>query len=499
MSFVEQPAGKGFAEAAGVAAAAAGGGGIAPGGGAVVRDEASCIVQESSGDSGSTLKAHDYIGLSEVTSMPLKPDSGSKPLPDLNLGETELRLGPPKSKEPAKNNVAAGEAPKWQHEKVEQPKSEKSNEPDLSGGNVFWQAAARMIPQEVQAPSPAAHQEMSHTAYCNVASTAAMAANKNKRVFSEAIGSNGQFVEGRSVMPNPPGIVVAGSPSNPGTGNGGASSSNPGVPVAPAPSQPSNGKASATAPPLMPSSMYPWNSSKQLPAAWRMGLEQSKSSFGPFPSSSRMAPKMGDVDNNNSNSGSPNSSGLTSHNKEDATEEAVPSASPPVVGWPPVQSFRKNLVAHPPPPQHKSTETTTKNGVSSNTSAPAPAPAAANAATASPLFVKVYMDGVPIGRKVDLKANNSYDKLSTVLEDMFLRFITGQNGTPEVSSIRDPGEKKLNFLQSSDFVLTYEDKDGDLMLVGDVPWGMFTGTVKRLRIMKGSEAIGLAPRDKAQA
>lgn len=24
---------------------------------------------------------------------------------------------------------------------------------------------------------------------------------------------------------------------------------------------------------------------------------------------------------------------------------------------------------------------------------------------------------------------------------------------------------------SSDFVLTYEDKDGDWMLVGDVPWG----------------------------
>lgn len=24
---------------------------------------------------------------------------------------------------------------------------------------------------------------------------------------------------------------------------------------------------------------------------------------------------------------------------------------------------------------------------------------------------------------------------------------------------------------SSDFVLTYEDRDGDWMLVGDVPWG----------------------------
>lgn len=33
------------------------------------------------------------------------------------------------------------------------------------------------------------------------------------------------------------------------------------------------------------------------------------------------------------------------------------------------------------------------------------------------------------------------------------------------------GESKpLKFLQGSDYVLTYEDQDGDLMLVGDVPW-----------------------------
>ncbi|KAE8786642.1 auxin-responsive protein IAA31-like [Hordeum vulgare] len=43
----------------------------------------------------------------------------------------------------------------------------------------------------------------------------------------------------------------------------------------------------------------------------------------------------------------------------------------------------------------------------------------------------------------------------------------------------------------SDFAVTYEDKDGDLMLVGDVPFEMFMSTCKRLRIMKGSEARGL--------
>ncbi|KAJ0651303.1 putative transcription factor interactor and regulator AUX-IAA family [Helianthus annuus] len=41
---------------------------------------------------------------------------------------------------------------------------------------------------------------------------------------------------------------------------------------------------------------------------------------------------------------------------------------------------------------------------------------------------------------------------------------------------------------TSEFVLTYEDIDGDCMLVGDVPWQMFLSSVKRLRIMKNSES-----------
>lgn len=39
----------------------------------------------------------------------------------------------------------------------------------------------------------------------------------------------------------------------------------------------------------------------------------------------------------------------------------------------------------------------------------------------SPLYVKVNMDGVPIGRKVDLNAHDSYETLALALEDMFQR------------------------------------------------------------------------------
>ncbi|KAM1359786.1 hypothetical protein ACFX11_046746 [Malus domestica] len=49
-----------------------------------------------------------------------------------------------------------------------------------------------------------------------------------------------------------------------------------------------------------------------------------------------------------------------------------------------------------------------------------------------------------------------------------------------------------------EYVPTYEDRDGDWMLVGDVPWKMFVETCKRLRLMKSSEAIGLVPRTPPQ-
>ncbi|KAE8705538.1 Auxin-induced protein AUX28 [Hibiscus syriacus] len=49
--------------------------------------------------------------------------------------------------------------------------------------------------------------------------------------------------------------------------------------------------------------------------------------------------------------------------------------------------------------------------------------------------------------------------------------------------------KLIDLLNGSEYV-----PDGDWMLVGDVPWEMFVSSCKRLRIMKGSEAIGLAPK-----
>ncbi|XP_006650567.1 auxin-responsive protein IAA13 [Oryza brachyantha] len=152
-----------------------------------------------------------------------------------------------------------------------------------------------------------------------------------------------------------------------------------------------------------------------------------------------------------------------------ADAEKPPAPKAQAVGWPPVRSYRRNIMTVQ--------SVKTKKEEEADKQQPA-----ANASGNSSAFVKVSMDGAPYLRKVDLKMYNSYKDLSIALQKMFGTFTTTGNNMNEVNG--------------SDAVTTYEDKDGDWMLVGDVPWQMFVESCKRLRIMKGSEAIGLAPRAK---
>lgn len=145
-----------------------------------------------------------------------------------------------------------------------------------------------------------------------------------------------------------------------------------------------------------------------------------------------------------------------------ANDPAKPPAKAQVVGWPPVRSFRKNIVQRNS--NEEEAEKSTKNA-----------------------FVKVSMDGAPYLRKVDIKLYKSYQELSDALAKMFSSFTIEKCGSQGMKDF-------MNETNGSDYVPTYEDKDGDWMLVGDVPWEMFVESCKRLRIMKGSEAIGLAPR-----
>uniref|UniRef100_M1A7J3 Auxin-responsive protein n=1 Tax=Solanum tuberosum TaxID=4113 RepID=M1A7J3_SOLTU len=151
----------------------------------------------------------------------------------------------------------------------------------------------------------------------------------------------------------------------------------------------------------------------------------------------------------------------------------APATKAQVVGWPPIRSFRKNTLA-----------SASKNNEEVDGKAGSPA-----------LFIKVSMDGAPYLRKVDLRTYSAYQELSSALEKMISCFTIGQYGSHGAPGKDLLSESKLkDLLHGSEYVLTYEDKDGDWMLVGDVPWEMFIDTCKRLRIMKGSDAIGLAPR-----
>ncbi|KAL3526948.1 hypothetical protein ACH5RR_011604 [Cinchona calisaya] len=170
----------------------------------------------------------------------------------------------------------------------------------------------------------------------------------------------------------------------------------------------------------------------------------------------------------------PHADNVSNHSKMNGSNKhSAPAAKAQVVGWPPIRSFRKNTLA-----------TTSKNNNEDD-----------GKPSSGAIFVKVSMAGAPYLRKVDLKTYSTYQQLSSALEKMFSCFTLGQCGAEEASGKEMPSEIKLrDLLHGSEYVLTYEDKDGDWMLVGDVPWEMFTETCKRLKIMKGSDAIGLAPR-----
>jgi len=110
-----------------------------------------------------------------------------------------------------------------------------------------------------------------------------------------------------------------------------------------------------------------------------------------------------------------------------------------------VRSYRKSCFQAS---SKQSKATKEEAAPSSNAAAPS---AAANTTTTAGAFVKVSMDGAPYLRKVDLRMYKGYRELREALEAMF---VSSNSGGANLS----------------EFAVTYEDKDGDLMLVGDVPF-----------------------------
>ncbi|XP_042409740.1 auxin-responsive protein IAA6-like [Zingiber officinale] len=163
-----------------------------------------------------------------------------------------------------------------------------------------------------------------------------------------------------------------------------------------------------------------------------------------------------------------------------STSSQTRAAAVPVVGWPPIRSFRKNLATNS---AKQAVEPETRRMVEE-----------VKVEGNKGLLVKINMDGIPIGRKVDLKAYDTYEKLSNAVEDLFLGLFEAQKDI-SANAIQKDEEAKKAFTGlmdgSGDYTLVYEDNHGHRMLVGDVPWEMFVSTVKRLRVLKNSHLSSL--------
>ncbi|KAL6838761.1 hypothetical protein ACP4OV_031475 [Aristida adscensionis] len=176
-------------------------------------------------------------------------------------------------------------------------------------------------------------------------------------------------------------------------------------------------------------------------------------------------------------------------NGSNAPKARARPAAAPVVGWPPVRSFRRNLASARPPPAHHQDGGGKEDGGGAKAGAE-------RGHRPGGLFVKINMDGVPIGRKVDLKAYGGYAELSAAVGKLFRGLLAAQRdpaasqrrGADEgAAAAEEEEELVIGAGGSGEYTLVYEDEEGDRVLVGDVPWEMFVATARRLRVLKSSD------------
>ncbi|XVE71193.1 hypothetical protein DITRI_Ditri10aG0131100 [Diplodiscus trichospermus] len=121
-----------------------------------------------------------------------------------------------------------------------------------------------------------------------------------------------------------------------------------------------------------------------------------------------------------------------------------------VVGWPPIKSWRKKIFHQHPVGRIENIRPTAvkENG--------------------RPIYVKVKMEGVAIARKIDVRLFHSYQALTNSLISMFAR------------------HQKCDEDDYARYTLTYQDKEGDWLIAGDIPWQTFIRSVQRLEIVRNS-------------
>lgn len=87
------------------------------------------------------------------------------------------------------------------------------------------------------------------------------------------------------------------------------------------------------------------------------------------------------------------------------------------MGWPPIRSSRKNRASSSFLKLISESQNLVENKAAREKN---PVKSSQKG-----LFVKINMDGVAIGRKVDLKACDSYKKLSSAVDELFRGLLAG--------------------------------------------------------------------------
>ncbi|KAM7274613.1 hypothetical protein ACFE04_016479 [Oxalis oulophora] len=131
-----------------------------------------------------------------------------------------------------------------------------------------------------------------------------------------------------------------------------------------------------------------------------------------------------------------------------------------VVGWPPIRSYRKNLSSNNSSLSKPDSDNSNKQQ-SNDETVKNP-----ETATKKDLFVKVNMEGVAIGRKININAYDSYQKLSYAIDELFRSLLAAQSDSSSDENKMEE-EKVCSIAGNGEYTLVYEDNEGDRILVGD--------------------------------
>ncbi|KAG2561356.1 hypothetical protein PVAP13_8KG158800 [Panicum virgatum] len=93
-------------------------------------------------------------------------------------------------------------------------------------------------------------------------------------------------------------------------------------------------------------------------------------------------------------------------------------------------------------------------------------------------FVKVFMQGGVVGRKINLATHQNYASLSFTLKRLANNYSMPSCELNGLVNNEDDGS-----LDGNNFILFYDNLDGDRFFLGEVPWEVFTISVKRIYIL----------------